>query len=71
MRVLAQHSLTVLALHHAAGLIGLAGTALMTWLLVRGTGKKPIESCIGDPAPRLRRYVRRTSGFLPLPPGKP
>ena len=31
---------TVLALHHYAGLIGLLGTALMTWLLVKGTGKK-------------------------------
>jgi steroid 5-alpha reductase family enzyme len=60
--------LTLLALHHYAGLIGLLGTALMTWLLVKGTGKKLLESTIGDRRPGYADYVRRTSGFLPLPP---
>jgi steroid 5-alpha reductase family enzyme len=63
-------SLTVLALHHYAGLIGLVGTALMTWLLVKGTGKKLLESTIGERRPGYADYVRRTSGFLPLPPRK-
>jgi steroid 5-alpha reductase family enzyme len=62
--------LTVLALHHYAGLIGLLGTALMTWLLVKGTGKKLLESTIGERRPGYADYVRRTSGFLPLPPRK-
>jgi steroid 5-alpha reductase family enzyme len=62
--------LTVLALHHYAGLIGLVGTALMTWLLVKGTGKKLLESTIGERRPGYADYVRRTSGFLPLPPRK-
>lgn len=60
--------LTLLALHHAAGLIGLLGAALMTWLLVRGTGKRLLESSIGRRRPGYADYVRRTSGFFPLPP---
>ncbi|GAA1178435.1 DUF1295 domain-containing protein [Pseudonocardia alaniniphila] len=60
--------LTVLALHHYAGLIGLVGTALMTWLLVKGTGKKLLESTIGERRPGYADYVRRTSGFIPMPP---
>ncbi|MGH3586238.1 MAG: DUF1295 domain-containing protein, partial [Pseudonocardia sp.] len=63
--------LTLLALHHPAGLAGLAGTALMTWLLVRGTGARLLESTIGERRPGYADYVRRTSGFLPLPPKRP
>jgi steroid 5-alpha reductase family enzyme len=60
--------LTLLALHHGAGLIGLLSAALMTWLLAKGTGAKLLESTIGDRRPGYADYVRRTSGFLPLPP---
>lgn len=60
--------LTLLALHHAAGLIGLVGAALMTWLLVKGTGARLLESSIGRRRPGYAEYVRRTSGFFPLPP---
>lgn len=63
--------LTLLALHHAAGLIGLVSAALMTWLLARGTGAKLLESSIGTRRPGYADYVRRTSGFLPLPPRSP
>jgi steroid 5-alpha reductase family enzyme len=59
--------LTLLALHHAAGLVGLVGAALMTWLLAKGTGAKLLESTIGDRRPGYADYVRRTSGFFPLP----
>lgn len=62
--------LTLIALHHPAGLIGLVGAALMTWLLARGTGAKLLESSIGDRRPGYVDYVKRTSGFLPLPPKK-
>ncbi len=62
--------LTLLALHHAAGLIGLVSAALMTWLLARGTGAKLLESSIGNRRPGYAEYVRRTSGFIPLPPRK-
>lgn len=62
--------LGLLALHHWAGLIGLAGVALMTWLLAKGTGAKLLESSIGKRRPGYVEYVKRTSGFIPLPPKK-
>ena len=62
--------LGLLALHHAAGLVGLVGVALMTWLLAKGTGAKLLESSIGNRRPGYVDYVRRTSGFLPRPPRK-
>ena len=46
--------LTLLALHHAAGLIGLISAALMTWLLAKGTGAALLESSIGQQTARLR-----------------
>ena len=60
--------LALLALHHPIGLVGLVSAALMTWLLARGTGAKLLESTIGDRRPGYADYVRRTSGFFPLPP---
>ncbi len=60
--------LTLLALHHSAGLIGLVSAALMTWLLAKGTGAKLLESSIGNRRPGYAEYVKSTSGFLPLPP---
>lgn len=60
--------LGLLALHHWAGLIGLVGVALMTWLLAKGTGAKLLESSIGKRRPGYVEYVKRTSGFIPLPP---
>ncbi|WP_219417879.1 DUF1295 domain-containing protein [Pseudonocardia nigra] len=63
--------LTLLSLHHAAGSIGIVGAAVMTWLLVRGTGAKLLESTIGERRPGYAEYVRRTSGFVPLPPRRP
>jgi steroid 5-alpha reductase family enzyme len=62
--------LTLLALHHAAGLIGLVSAALMTWLLAKGTGAALLERSIGKRRPGYAEYVRRTSGFIPLPPKK-
>jgi steroid 5-alpha reductase family enzyme len=60
--------LTLLAMHHPAGLIGLVSAALMTWLLARGTGAKLLESSIGNRRPGYAEYVKSTSGFFPLPP---
>jgi steroid 5-alpha reductase family enzyme len=63
--------LTLLALHHPPGLVGLLSAGLMTWLLARGTGAALLESTIGERRPGYADYVRRTSGFLPLPPRRP
>ncbi|SHL28145.1 Steroid 5-alpha reductase family enzyme [Pseudonocardia thermophila] len=62
--------LALLALHHFAGLIGLLGAALMTWLLIKGTGAALLERRIRDRRPGYAEYVRRTSGFFPMPPRK-
>ncbi|MBW0104748.1 DUF1295 domain-containing protein [Pseudonocardia sp. KRD291] len=63
--------LGLIALHHAAGIIGLIGVALITVNLVKGTGAKLLERSIGKRRPGYAEYVRRTSGFFPLPPKKP
>jgi steroid 5-alpha reductase family enzyme len=63
--------LTLLALHHLPGLIGLLSAAVMTFLLARGTGAKLLESTIGDRRPGYADYIARTSGFIPLPPKRP
>jgi steroid 5-alpha reductase family enzyme len=62
--------LAILALHHAAGLIGLAAAAAMSFNPARGTGAKLLESTIGNRRPGYMEYVQRTSGFIPLPPKK-
>jgi steroid 5-alpha reductase family enzyme len=41
---------------------------LMTWLLARGTGKPLLEKDMASRRPGYAEYVRRTSGFVPLPP---
>lgn len=60
--------LTLLALHHLPGLLALPSAAFMTFLLVKGTGAKLLESTIGDRRPGYADYIARTSGFVPLPP---
>jgi len=48
----------------------LAGPALMTFLLVRVSGVSLLEKDIAGRRPDYVAYVRRTSGFLPLPPSR-
>ena len=43
----------------------------MTWNLARGTGAALLEKDITDRRPDYADYVRRTSGFVPLPPRRP
>ncbi|GAA1923223.1 DUF1295 domain-containing protein [Nocardioides marmoribigeumensis] len=43
---------------------------VMTWLLAKGTGAALLEKDIHDRRPEYVDYVRRTSGFIPLPPKK-
>lgn len=44
------------------------GPILMTILLVRVSGKGLLERTIGERRPGYAAYVKRTSGFFPLPP---
>jgi steroid 5-alpha reductase family enzyme len=50
------------------GILTLASPVVMTWLLARGTGKPLLEKDIEERRPGYADYVRRTSGFVPLPP---
>jgi steroid 5-alpha reductase family enzyme len=42
----------------------------MTFTLARGTGKPMLEKGMAKTRPAYAEYVRRTSGFFPLPPKK-
>lgn len=44
------------------------GPVIMTWLLAKGAGKPLLEKDIVARRPGYAEYVRRTSGFIPMPP---
>jgi steroid 5-alpha reductase family enzyme len=52
------------------GALTVLSPAAMVWNLYAGTGKKLLEKDIGERRPQYADYVRRTSGFFPLPPKK-
>ncbi len=60
--------LYVLACGGWAGAATLPAPLLMTFILARGTGKPLTEKHLAGSRPGYADYVRRTSGFLPLPP---
>jgi steroid 5-alpha reductase family enzyme len=50
------------------GVLTILSPLVMTWLLARGTGKPLLEKDMASRRPGYADYVRRTSGFVPLPP---
>jgi steroid 5-alpha reductase family enzyme len=52
------------------GVATLPAPLVMTYLLARGTGKPLTEKHLSSSRPGYAEYVRRTSGFFPLPPRK-
>jgi len=50
------------------GVATLPAPIVMTFLLARGTGKPLTEKHLSSSRPGYAEYVRRTSGFFPLPP---
>jgi steroid 5-alpha reductase family enzyme len=52
------------------GILTILSPLAMTWLLAKGTGKPLLEKDMSSRRPGYADYVRRTSGFLPLPPKK-
>jgi steroid 5-alpha reductase family enzyme len=58
----------VVAAGHPLALVTVIGPLLMSYLLIRVTGKELTEKSMSQ-RPGYDDYVRRTSGFLPLPPG--
>ncbi|MET9230595.1 DUF1295 domain-containing protein [Lentzea sp. NPDC003310] len=60
--------LFLFALHSWWGAATVIGPLVMTWLLAKGSGKPLLEKDIVSRRPGYAEYVRRTSGFFPLPP---
>ena len=50
------------------GLLTIGSPILMTWTLVAKTGRPMLEHEMETRRPGYAAYVRRTSGFVPLPP---
>lgn len=53
------------------GILTILSPVFMTFLLAKGTGKPTLEKDMDKRRPGYADYVRRTSGFIPLPPRKP
>lgn len=60
--------LSLVAFSAWPGILTVLSPLAMTWLLARGTGKPLLEKDISSRRPGYAEYVRRTSGFVPLPP---
>lgn len=60
--------LYLIAAQQWVGAITILSPVLMTWTLIRKTGKPLLEQDIAQRRPGYAQYVERTSGFFPLPP---
>jgi steroid 5-alpha reductase family enzyme len=54
---------------HWPGLLTVFSPAIMVYLLAFGSGKRVLERSMAQ-RPGYREYMARTSGFVPLPPGR-
>ncbi|HYQ67342.1 DUF1295 domain-containing protein [Actinophytocola sp.] len=61
--------LFLVAAEHWPGILTVPAPILMTYLLTMGSGKRTLERSMVT-RPGYPAYMRRTSGFLPLPPRK-
>lgn len=62
--------LSLIAFAMWPGILTIGSPILMTFVLAKGTGAKLLESTIGERRTGYVDYVKRTSGFVPLPPRK-
>ena len=60
--------LSLIAFDAWPGVLTVLSPVVMTWLLANGTGKPLLEKGMASTRPGYADYVRRTSGFVPLPP---
>jgi len=60
--------LSLIAFSAWPGVVTILSPVVMTWLLAKGTGKPLLEKGMASSRPDYADYVRRTSGFFPLPP---
>jgi steroid 5-alpha reductase family enzyme len=63
--------LSLVAFSAWPGILTVLSPVAMTWLLAKGTGKPLLEKGMASRRPGYEDYVRRTSGFVPLPPKRP
>ena len=63
--------LSLVAFASWPGVLTVLSPLAMTWLLAKGTGKPLLEKDMSSRRPGCADYVRRTSGFVPLPPRRP
>jgi len=63
--------LYLIAAQQWQGALTILSAAAMTYTLANGTGKPTLEKGMSERRPGYAEYVRRTSGFIPLPPRKP
>ena len=62
--------LYLIAAQQWQGALTILSTVAMTYTLANGTGKPTLEKGMAQRRPGYTEYVRRTSGFFPLPPKK-
>jgi steroid 5-alpha reductase family enzyme len=62
--------LYLIAAETSVGLWALPAPILLTWMLMRWSGVPILERRLAKTRPDYADYVRRTSGFVPLPPRK-
>jgi steroid 5-alpha reductase family enzyme len=60
--------LWLVAAEHWIGALTIASPVLMAWFLSFKTGKPMLEKQLARTKPGYAEYMRRTSGFFPLPP---
>ena len=60
--------LSLIAFSAWPGILTILSPVFMTFLLAKGTGKPTLEKDMDQRRPGYTDYVRRTSGFFPLPP---
>jgi steroid 5-alpha reductase family enzyme len=58
----------LIAAEHWIGALTIASPVLMSWFLSFKTGKPLLEKQMAATKPGYAEYIRRTSGFFPLPP---
>lgn len=60
--------LSLIAFSAWPGILTVLSPVFMTFLLAKGTGKPTLEKDMDQRRPGYTDYIRRTSGFFPLPP---
>ncbi|TRW14067.1 DUF1295 domain-containing protein [Glacieibacterium frigidum] len=58
----------LVAAETAPGVWSFIGPALLTWTLMKWSGAPTVENKMRKQKPEYAEYMRRTSGFVPMPP---